>query len=309
MQPTGMQPSGIQPSGWAAADGEPAVTVMADAEAASAAAAERIAAALADAVRARGRADWATTGGSTPVPIYRHLASAPLRDVVPWDRVHVWWGDERVVPRDHPQSNRLPFDAVLLRAAGPAGLSGTGDDAAVAHGVRARAGDAPGVPIPESNVHPIPIDLALGHTSSEDETARLAAETYESALRAAPLARDADGFPILDVVLVGVGPEGHIFSVFPGSSLFESERWVSAVPAPSHVEPHIGRVSLHPRFLAAARLPLAVVLGPAKAAIIGEILQGRRDVRRLPAQLARRTGGAWFLDRASAATLAAGPRR
>jgi 6-phosphogluconolactonase len=295
---------GARPVGGAGAEGEPTIEVLPDAEAAAAAAAARIAAALATAIRERGRADWATTGGSTPVPIYRHLTMPPLRESVPWDRVHVWWGDDRVVPRDHPQSNRLPFDAVLLRATARAGQSGSGDDASVAHGLAGRAGDWPGVAIPESNIHGMPIDIALGHSASEEAAAHAAAATYESELRAAPLARDADGFPILDVVLVGVGPDGHVFSVFPGSPLFESARWVSPVPAPTHVEPHIGRVSLHPRFLTAARLPMAVALGPGKAAIVGEILQGRRDLRRLPAQLARRAGAVWFLDRASAATLA-----
>ena len=282
--------------------GEPTIHVLPDAEAAAAAAATRIAEALAAAAAARGRADWATTGGSTPVPIYRHLGQDPLRDLVPWDRVHVWWGDDRMVPRDHPLSNRLPFDQVLLRAAGLAGLSGTGDD-----GYGTRPGDWAGVPIPEANVHGMPIDFALGRTGSEEAAAREAAATYASALRAAPLERDGNGFPILDVALVGVGPDGHVFSVFPGSPLFDATAWAVAVPAPEHVEPHVGRVSLHPAILAAARLPLAVVLGAGKAAVVHELLDGPVDIRQHPAQLARRSGAVWVLDRAAAASLAARP--
>jgi len=280
--------------------GEPEIVVEPDEASAAAKAAGRIAAALADAVRRRGRADWATTGGSTPVPVYRHLTARPLRDAVPWDRVHVWWGDDRVVPRDHPLSNRLAFDNVLLRVAGPAGTSGSGEDAEFG------ATDEPGVPIPVDNVHAIPIDLALGRTASEDEAAAEAAATYESALRAAPLERDPSGFPILDVVFIGIGPDGHVLSVFPGSPLFDATRWVLPVPAPSHVEPHVARVSLHPRILAAARLPLAVVLGSVKADVVREVLEGPRAVRRLPSQLARRAGAAWVLDAAAAARL--GPR-
>jgi len=282
--------------------GDPPIQVLPDAEAAAAAAAIRIAEALTAAAAARGRADWATTGGSTPVPIYRHLGQAPLRDRVPWDQVHVWWGDDRMVPRDHPLSNRLPFDQVLLRATGLAGLSGTGDD-----GYSTRAGDWPGVPIPEANIHGIPIDFALGRTSSEEAAAKEAAAAYGSALRAAPLERDADGFPILDVVLVGVGPDGHVFSVFPGSPLFDATAWAIAVPAPDDVEPHVGRVSLHPSILAAARLPLAVVLGSGKAAMVHEVLDGPIDVRRHPAQLARRAGAVWILDEAAAGSLVARP--
>lgn len=286
--------------GAAAPGGEPEIEVLPDAEAAAAAAATRIAAALANAVAARGRADWATTGGSTPVPIYRHLSEPRLRDRVPWDRVHVWWGDDRVVPRDHPLSNRLPFDQVLLRFSGSAGLSGTGDDA-----FSGRPGDWLGVPIPVANVHGMPIDLALGRSSSEDEAAREAAAIYISALRAAPLERDANGFPMLDIVLVGVGPDGHVFSVFPGSPLLESDAWVAAVPAPQHVEPHVGRVSLNPGFLAAARMPLAVVLGGGKAAIVHDVLAGPLDVGKLPAQFARRTGALWILDEAANSQLKA----
>ncbi|MBI3752244.1 MAG: 6-phosphogluconolactonase [Chloroflexi bacterium] len=256
-------------------DGEPTIDVLPDAEAAATAAATLIASALADAARQRGRADWATTGGSTPILLYRSLAQSPLRDLVPWDRVHVWWGDDRMVPRDHPLSNRLPFDEVLL----------------------------PSVPIPEPNIHPIAIDFALGRFPDTDAAARAAAATYESELRAAPLARDPEGFPVLDVVLVGVGPDGHVFSVFPDSPLFDSPRWASAVPAPDHVEPHVARVSLHPRILVAARLPIVVVIGAGKASVVGDLLTGKRDVRRWPAQLARRPGAAWFLDEASAAGL------
>jgi len=263
----------------AADRGEPEVVIRPDESSAAADAAARIAASLADAVARRGRADWATTGGSTPIPVYRHLTAEPLRDAVPWDRVHVWWGDDRVVPRDHPLSNRLPFDEVLLPGVGP---------------------------IPMGNIHAMPIDLAIGRTSSPDEAAREAAVTYESALRAAPLARDADGFPILDIVFVGIGPDGHVLSVFPGSPLFDATGWVEPVPAPSHVEPHVARVSLHPAILAAARLPLTVVLGSGKAEIVRAILEGPRDVRRLPSQLARRAGAVWVLDAAAGSRLRPG---
>ena len=81
---------------------------------AAAEAAERIATALVDAVERRGRADWVTTGGSALVARYRRLAAPPLVDAVPWDKVHVWWTDDRYVPRDHPLSNVKPFDDVLL---------------------------------------------------------------------------------------------------------------------------------------------------------------------------------------------------
>src|SRR5450759_3238710 len=93
--------------------GEPELVVTATPEAAAREAAERIAAALIAAVERRGRADFCTTGGNTPIPIYRLLAQAPLCDSIPWPQVHFWWGDDRFVPRGDPESNVTALDDVL----------------------------------------------------------------------------------------------------------------------------------------------------------------------------------------------------
>lgn len=277
--------------------GEPRIQVFADAGAAGHAAAEAIAAALRDAVDARGRAHWATTGGSAPVGVYRFLAEAPHRDEVPWDRVHVWWGDDRYVPRDHPLSNVLPLDSVLLSAAARSGMSGTGADA-----VEVDLGIEPGAPLPVENVHAP--RMADGVGRGADGLAWVASD-YDAQLRSAAIDLSPDGLPIFDILFLGVGPDGHILSVFPGSPLLESEAWVSPVPAPSHVEPHVPRISLNPGVVAAARLPIVVAHGAGKAAILADVLGPERDPSRWPAQLARRDGAIWFLDRAAAASLPA----
>jgi 6-phosphogluconolactonase len=274
--------------------GEPRLEVLPDPEAASRAAAEAIVDALRDAVDRRGRADWATTGGSTPVGIYRELAVAPLRDAVPWDAVHVWWGDDRYVPRDHPLSNVLPLDQVLLSASARAGQSGTGES-----GIDVDLGIEPGVPLPAANVHAPRTGDAIALRAGPEWVA----EEYTDRLRDAGLPSSDDGFPILDIVLVGVGPDGHVLSVFPGSALFDSQAWVSAVPAPRHIEPHVARVSMHPRILELARTPIVVIHGSAKADMLATVLGPERDPRRWPAQVARREGALWFVDRAAAALL------
>jgi 6-phosphogluconolactonase len=251
--------------------GEPEILVLPDGAAASATAARRIAAALAGAVEARGVAHWATTGGSTPGPIYRDLAREPLLDTVPWTHVHLWWGDDRWAPPDGPLSNTRAARDLLLA-------------------------DAP-IPAPQVHVMPIAEAMAGGHSPA------WTAARYAEELRAANLPVDEDGFPRLDVVLIGIGPDGHCFSVFPGSATWDDPAWAQAVPAPTHVEPHVARVTLHPRILDAARLPLAVVHGASKAAILGRIFGERRDPRDLPGQLARRAGAIWILDEAAAVIL------
>lgn len=274
--------------------GEPRIEVLDDAEGASRAAAETIAQGLIGGVADRGRADWATTGGSTPVAVYVALAAEPLRSRVPWQAVHVWWGDDRYVPRDHPLSNVLPLDQVLLSAAARAGLSGTGADAA-----EVERGLEPGVPLPVANVHAPAMGRAIGSGAGPEAVAR----EYEQELRAAALPPADGGVPALDVVLVGIGTDGHVFSVFPRSPLLGGDAWVSAVPAPTHIEPRVARISLSPRFLEAARLVVVVAHGAAKADILASLLGPERDAGRWPAQLARRETAVWFLDRAAAAFL------
>ena len=237
---------------------EPALIVVPDAAAAGPAAAELITDLFSRADAARGRVDFATTGGSTPAAAYRALAAPPLRDRMPWEHLQVWWGDDRFVPREHELSNVKPLDDVLLR-----------DGAA---------------PLPATNLHPFPVarTLAIG----EDEAwcaAELATE-----LRAAPLATD-QGWPVFDLVLVGVGADGHILSVFPGSPAFDASAWAIAVPAPRHIEPQVPRVTLNPGIVTVAREVLVVVTGAAKADVVRDVLTGddRRGAAAGPARTPR----------------------
>jgi 6-phosphogluconolactonase len=272
---------------------EPALVILPDPAAVSLEAARRIATSLVAAVDQRGRADFATTGGSTPVGIYSHLSVPPLRDSVPWDEVHIWFGDDRYVPRDHPNSNVLPVDEVLLRAAARAGQSGDG-----AAGIDVMVGVEPGAPIPALNVHPFPCTRAIADARGSAWCAAAYADEIRANVPSTP-----DGWPIFDLVLVGIGPDGHLLSVFPDSPALAASELAMAVPAPEHVEPRVQRVTLNPRILDTARELLAVTHGTAKAEIVGQILGERRDAARWPAQLARRAAATWLLDAAAAARL------
>jgi 6-phosphogluconolactonase len=260
------------------AHGEPEIVILADAAAVCAEAARRIVAASLAAVEARGRADIATTGGSTPGGIYRALAASPLRDEMPWDRLHLWFGDDRFVPRHHHDSNLIPVDAVLF------GGDGGG-----------------GTPLPHENVHPWPVEQAVAAGGD----ARACASAYEAELRLEIPADDSDR-PVFDAVVVGIGPDGHLLSVFPGSAAFDAIGWTTAVAAPTHIGPHVERVTCTPRALDSTPVLLAVALGEPKAEVVARILAGPRDEHSSPGQRARRAGAAWLIDEAAAARLPVG---
>ena len=266
----------------------PEVVVLADPGAVAVAAADRIATALGQAVDARGRADWATTGGSMAPSIYRGLAGTPLRDRIPWAAVHVWWGDDRFVPRDHPLSNVKPFDDIVLAIGyteeGTVGIGTTGENRPV--------------PLPLDHLHPFRTGEAIG---AGRDAASCAAELAEE-LRTAGLEHDGN-WPVFDLIVVGVGADGHLLSVFPGSAAFDAEALAVAVPAPTHIEPHVGRVTLNPGVLAAARQVMVVAAGVEKAAIIRAALMDETDPRRLPVQLARSVNAVWILDATAAGEL------
>jgi 6-phosphogluconolactonase len=261
----------------------PTIEVVADPAAGAALAAERVARSLRAAVAARRRADWATSGGSTPVGIYQRLSVPPLVDAVPWSDVHVWWGDDRYVPRDHPASNVKAFDDIMLKAS---------DDE---EGTAGSTGDRV---IPLENVHPFRTGEAIG----AGRGAAWAASALAGELRAAPLER-IDTWPVFDLVVVGVGPDGHLLSVFPGSPALDSDALALAIPAPTHIEPHLERVTLNPAILRVAREVLVAAFGADKAPVLAEALGPERDPRRWPAQLAARDGATWILDEASASKL------
>ena len=246
--------------------------VLPDTAALADAAAARFVAAAADAIGARGRFVVALAGGSTPRRTYERLATEPLAAQVQWSRVQVVWGDERCVPPDQAESNyRMARDTLLDR-----------------------------VPVPAPNVHRI---------HGEDDPAA-AADGYEATLRA--LLRTPTGPPTaaagarIDLVLLGLGDDGHTASLFPRSAAVDEEaRWVMAeyVTALS-----MWRVTLTPAIINAAVDILFLVSGGSKAGVLRRVLEGPRHPRELPAQVITPARGRvrWLVDAAAAAELGKG---
>jgi 6-phosphogluconolactonase len=174
------------------------------------------------------------SGGSTPKTLYGLLASDEFRDRFPWQRVSWYWGDERFVPYDHPESNfRMTREAMLAKA-----------------------------PAPRENIHPIPTD-----GTPED-----AARRYERTLQQTYGAATLDPYrPLFDVTLLGLGPDGHTASLLPGDpALDERKRWVAAV---AHGRPEV-RITMTYPALESSRRVAFLVAGEEKAAIFGAIRKG-----------------------------------
>jgi 6-phosphogluconolactonase len=286
--PSSSSSSSSTSSGSRATSG-PRVQVLPTADDVAEAAAQEIARVLADAIQHRGVAHWATTGGSVAPPVYRLLRASPLREAVDWERVHVWWGDDRFVPFDHPNSNVQPLEQILLETGGDEGVSGTGNADIAWRGL--------GVRIPADNLHRVPSPAAIARGTGAGGAAEAYARDLAALAPAGP-----DGLPALDLIVLGVGPDGHILSVFPAGAVWDAPDLVVAVPAPTHVEPHVERVTMHPRVLRAAGEVLVVTTGASKAGSLGRAWAGD-DVRELPVRAARLPNAVWLLDAEAAAEL------
>jgi len=217
-----------------------------------------------DAVRTRGTFTVALAGGSTPKAFYGLLGSqrgAPFRARVPWDATHFFWGDERHVPPDHPDSNfRMANEAMLSR-----------------------------VPVAPQNVHRI-------HAENPDPSK--AAEDYDQELR--EFFRLPSGqFPRFDLVLLGIGPDGHTASLFPGTDAVQEQKKLVAAPWVERFRTY--RITLTPPVLNNAARIIFLVSGKEKAETLREILQGEFQPHRFPAQLIRPTNGRllWLVERAA----------
>jgi 6-phosphogluconolactonase len=255
------------------------LVVLDDPEAVAQEAARRTIDALAVAIAQHGAGHVALTGGSSAVPFYRALTTPDAIAALNWERVHLWWGDERFVPIDHPESNAGMAYRMLL---------------ALEQG-EAEPGPV-GLPIDPHNVHPIEVEETL----SDSEPIELAAQRYiDEMQRWLPAARGA--LPRFDVILTGVGPDGHVMSVFPGSrALAHDAPAAIAVPAPEHVEPHLPRVTLSAPVLHVAGLVLVMAPGAGKRGILDVLLGPEHDEQRWPAQAALLPNAVWLLDRAAA---------
>ena len=237
------------------------IEVYPDLESLSRAAAALLVGQANQAVAARGRFAVALSGGGTPRRTYELLAAPPLADQAPWDRMHVFWGDERCVPLDDPRSNaRLAREAWLDH-----------------------------VPLPPDQIHPLA--CAPGPAA--------AAREYAAELRRF----FAGGPPRLDLVLLGLGDNGHTASLFPHTPVLEEhKRWAAAVYV---ADQNLYRVTLTAPCINRAAVVAFLVAGRGKAAILREVLHGPRDPRRLPAQLIEPQNGElrWLLDLEAAASL------
>ncbi|HVT57220.1 MAG TPA: 6-phosphogluconolactonase [Thermoanaerobaculia bacterium] len=209
----------------------------------------------------------ALAGGGTPRALYQLLADCgePFRGAVPWPQLHVFWGDERHVPPDHPESNyRMAREALLDR-----------------------------VPVEAAHVHRI---------AAEEPDAERAAERYEAELRSC-FALPVGGLPRFDLLLLGMGEEGHTASLFPASpALSEQRRLVAAPWVPAHAT---FRITLTPPVLNAAAEVVFLVAGEAKAAALAEVLEGERRPWLYPAQIVGPERGRllWLVDRDAASRL------
>jgi 6-phosphogluconolactonase len=236
------------------------VTVLSGPDALADAAADRFIALASAAIASRGSAAVALAGGSTPRAMNALLAASPRREQLDWTRLRFFFGDERCVPPDHPDSNYRMTRETLFA---PLGIAET----------------------------------QIERVHAEDEP-HAAAAAYEAALKAA-----LGSAPVFDLVYLGMGPDGHTASLFPGTiASIDADRFAVA----NFVAKFNGyRITLTPRVLNAARQVTITAAGAEKAEALAAVIDGPREPERFPAQLIAPEAGelAWLVDAAAAAQL------
>lgn len=236
------------------------IEVYHDKNALTRAAAERIIELLNQRLREKERATLVLTGGKTPEPVYRLLALSLNLEPIDWSRVHFFWGDERCV---HPESRDSNFGMAW-------------------HSLISK------LHVPSGHIH---------RMIGEMPDAETAASLYETEIRSV---LPGTGIPSFDLVLLGMGEDGHVASLFPGTHL-EEERLVMASQVPAT---GAKRISMTPRLLNESRNLIFIVAGSSKAKALAEVLEGNRD---LPAAMICpvRDNLIWMTDQ-SAASLISG---
>ncbi|NVN89364.1 MAG: 6-phosphogluconolactonase [Desulfuromonadales bacterium] len=226
--------------------------------------AELFASAAEQAVASQGRFSALLSGGETPRRTYELLAQEPFRQRIPWNSIHLFWGDERCVADTDPRSN--------------------------AHVVRQTLLDR--VPMPERQIHPITCD----------GSPQTAASAYETSLRS----HFSDDKARFDLVMLGLGDDGHTASLFPGTAaLREQHHWVIATQKPGE---DIMRVTVTIPLLNQAGLVVFLVAGPGKASVLRRVLEGPLTPDLFPAQRVKPVDGGllWYVEESAARLLSPG---
>ena len=249
------------------------IQIYKDSPTLTAAAADQFVALARDAVHSRGVFHVALAGGSTPKRLYHLLAERSAgKYKLPWDHIQIWYGDERHVGPDDPDSNYRMSKVSLLDTVLP----------------------------PEENIHRIPAE----HSNAAD-----AAADYETEMmKYFPEAVDHNTFPVFDLILLGMGPDGHTASLFPGTkALDEKGKWVTAnwVPANEVVKEDTWRITFTYPMLNHARNVTLFVAGAEKADRLYDVLEASKGTDKYPVQRVKPAHGTktWMLDEAAAAKL------
>jgi 6-phosphogluconolactonase len=242
----------------------PTAVVHRDKQLLADAAAARLVTAIVDAQASRGEADIVLTGGSMGTALLDSLSHNPARDAIDWRRLNIWWGDERFLPAGHPEGNETQARKALLD----------------------------GVPLDPARVHPMP---ASDGPDGEDVDAAAARYADELAA-AAPPGRNV---PEFDVLMLGVGPDAHVASLFPEHPALH-ERGTSVIGVRGAPKPPPTRISMTFPSLCAARDVWFLVSGAEKAGAVGLALSGAGPLQAPAAGVAGTRSTTWLLDRDAA---------
>jgi 6-phosphogluconolactonase len=247
----------------------PGVLVHRDQDVLAKAVAARLVTRLVDLQFARGGAHLVLTGGGVGIAVLAEVAATPAHDAVDWNRLDIWWGDERFLPSGHEERNETGARAALLDR----------------------------VPVDERRVHPM---AAVDQVETPEE----GAERYAAELRAATHPDDHGEVPSFDVLMLGLGPDGHVASLFPGMpALYERRPVVAVRGAP---KPPPTRLSLTLPAIRTAREVWIIAAGESKAKAARLSLSDAGPVQ-VPAAGARgRQRTLFLLDRAAAKELPLG---
>jgi 6-phosphogluconolactonase len=227
-------------------------------------AAARLVMAILEAQSSRGQADIVLTGGSMGSAVLVSLGQSPARETIDWRHLNLWWGDERFLPAGDPQRNETQARAALLDA----------------------------VPLDPRRVHPMPASDGPDGSDVDAAAARYAAELAA----AAPHGR---GVPEFDVLMLGLGPDAHVASLFPEHPALH-EREASTIGVRGAPKPPPNRVSMTFPSLCAAREVWFLVSGPDKAGAVGLALSGAGQLQAPAAGVIGTRSTTWLLDRDAA---------